>query len=81
MISWQSLLDLHVHGSCSRGSVWIRLNREEKVTGIYFMFGAVEKWVPNCELEETLAGAKSWAEEQLKLMDLAEELAQAQRPV
>jgi hypothetical protein len=82
MIKWEPLLDLHVRGSCSRGAVWIRLDREAKVTGLYFMFGAVEKMVPRTEHEETLSEAKRWAEEQVQLLDWAEELSKKeQRPV
>ena len=74
MIEWQPLFDGHVRGSCSRGVVWIRLNREELVTGVYLMFNSVVKLVPQLEVEETLAGAKQLAEDQLQLIDWAEEL-------
>ncbi len=74
MIEWQPLFDGHVRGSCSRGVVWIRLNREARVTGVYLMFNSVVKLVPQLEVEETLAGAKQLAEDQLQLIDWAEEL-------
>jgi len=74
MIKWESQKENLVRGTCSRGVVWIRLSREEKATGIYFMFNSVEKLVPKTEKDETLAGAKQWAEDQLQLMDWAEEL-------
>lgn len=78
MISWEPLIDLHVRGASSRGPVWIRLSpgTESKVTGIYLMFNSVVKLVPKTQKDETLAGAKRWAEEQIQLMDWAEELAQ-----
>ena len=76
MINWESLQERHVRGTCSRGVVWIRLNREARVTGVYLMFNSVVKLVPQLEVEETLLGAKQLAEDQLQLMDWAEELAQ-----
>jgi len=74
MISWEPLQERHVRGTCKRGVVWIRLNREDKVTGIYTIFDVLEKLVPKTERDETLAGAKLWAEDTLQLMDWAEEL-------
>lgn len=76
MIKWDPLFERHVLGRCHRGQVWIRLGRDEKVTGVYLMFHSVEKLVPRTGQEETLAGAKQLAEDELQLMDWAEELAQ-----
>lgn len=70
MINWEPLLEGHVRGSCSRGVVWIRLNREEKVSGIYFMFEKIEKLVPKLDADTTLSGAKQYAEDILQLMEL-----------
>lgn len=70
MINWEPLLEGHVRGSCSRGVVWIRLNREEKVSGIYFMFEKIEKLVPKLDVDSTLSGAKQYAEDMLELMEL-----------
>jgi hypothetical protein len=70
MINWEPLLEGHVRGSCSRGVVWIRLNREEKVSGIYFMFEKIEKLVPKLDADVTLSGAKKYAEDMLELMEL-----------
>lgn len=70
MINWEPLLEGHVRGSCSRGVVWIRLNREEKVSGIYFMFEKIEKLVPKLDADLTLSGAKRYAEDMLELMEL-----------
>lgn len=74
MIEWEPLVENHVRGTCGRGPVWIRLNREDRVTGVYLMFNSVVKLVPQLEVEETLAGAKQLAEDQLQLMDWADEL-------
>jgi len=74
MIEWEPLMERHVRGTCRRGTVWIRLNREDRVTGVYLMFNSVVKLVPQLEVEETLVGAKQLAEDQLQLMDWAEEL-------
>lgn len=70
MINWEPLLEGHVRGSCSYGVVWIRLNREEKVSGIYFMFEKIEKLVPKLDADTTLSGAKQYAEDILQLMEL-----------
>lgn len=74
MISWEPILEGHVRGTSSRCVVWIRLNREDRVTGVYLMLNSVVKLVPQLEVEETLTGAKQLAEDQLQLMDWAEEL-------
>jgi hypothetical protein len=76
MIKWEPITERHVRGSCNRGVVWIRLNRENRVSGVYFIFSGQEKekWVPRVEQEETLAYAKSWAEDQLQLIRWSEEL-------
>ena len=74
MITWEPLLERHVRGTCNRGVVWIRLNREDKETGIYTLFAVTDKLVPRTERDETLAGAKEWAEDNVQLMDWAEEL-------
>jgi len=76
MINWEPVIERHVRGRCHRGEVWIRLGRDLKTTGIYFMFHSVEKLVPRIEREETLEGAKQLAEDELQLMDWADELAQ-----
>lgn len=76
MIRWEPIKERHVRGSCERGVVWIRLDREDRVSGVYLIFKGreKEKWVPRVEKEETLAYAKEWAEDQLLLMQWAEEL-------
>ena len=77
MIKWESLRERHVRGTCKRGVVWIRLNQKDRVTGVYLMFNSVVKLIPLREEEETLTGAMRLAEDELKLMDWAEELADA----
>jgi hypothetical protein len=71
MINWEPLMDGHVRGACGRVVVWIRLNREDKVTGIYVMSpGTMQKLVPKVERDSTLAGAKLWAQDTLNIMEL-----------
>jgi hypothetical protein len=57
-ISWEPVKDRHCQGRCELGDLWIRLDREGKVSGIYTLFGETKKWVPESEEEETLSGAK-----------------------
>jgi hypothetical protein len=74
MISWEPLIERHMKGTCARGAVWIRVDRLDEVTGLYFVFNSVVKMVPRLDKEKSVVGAKLWAEEQLQLMDWAEEL-------
>jgi hypothetical protein len=57
-ISWEPVQDRHCKGHCELGDLWIRLDREGKVSGIYTLFGETQKWCPESEEEETLSGAK-----------------------
>lgn len=57
-ISWEPVQDRHCRGRCELGNLWIRLDRAGKVSGIYTQFGETQKWCPESEEEETLAGAK-----------------------
>ena len=34
-ISWEPVKDRHCQGRCELGDLWIRLDREGKVSGIY----------------------------------------------
>jgi len=61
MINWEPIIDHHVRGRSETCDVYIRLDREKKVSGIYLMGREVQKWVPLTPSEETLAGAKRWA--------------------
>lgn len=76
MIKWEPIKERHIRGTCSRGVVWIRLNREDRVSGVYLIFTGKEKekWVPKVETQEEISYAKEWAEDQLLLMQWAEEL-------
>lgn len=76
MIVWGPLMDRHIRGTCSRGIIWIKLDLLGKVNGVYFIFigRKKEKWVPRIGSEENIAFAKEWANNQLRLMQLAEEL-------
>lgn len=70
-ITWAPLLDHHVKGECLLGIVWIRLDRQDLVTGIYTMFGPVKKIVPSDLEPMTLELGKLAAE-----LDLLVELDQ-----
>lgn len=58
LIDWGGVVDNHVMGISPLGKVFIRVNRQEKVTGMYTMFGEVEKFVPQNETQEELDSAK-----------------------
>lgn len=62
LITWGEIKDNHVLGYSILGKIWIRLNKEQKVTGIYLMWDDknynVEKIVPEKEEHETLEGSK-----------------------
>jgi hypothetical protein len=75
-IRWSSLRDRHLEGDSCRGRVWIRLNRQEQVTGIYTQFGAMEKWVPDPEETLTLEDGKIQAEILLSCYLAAEKLSE-----
>ena len=74
-IRWDPPIERHVLGKCDRGKIYIRLNREDKVTGIYTLFGKTEKHLPLDESEEKLENAKIAAEIILENFDFAEKLA------
>ena len=58
LIKWDNLKENHLVGVTPLGKVFIRLNRQEKVTGMYTMFGEVEKFVPQNKTQETFESAK-----------------------
>lgn len=58
LIKWDNLKENHLVGVTPLGKVFIRLNKQEKVTGMYTMFGEVEKFVPQNETQETFESAK-----------------------
>jgi hypothetical protein len=75
MISWEPLKEGHCRGQCSRGRVWIRLDREGRVSGLYTLFGETVKYVPETEEELGLEAMQLRAEIVLAHHDWAEELA------
>lgn len=78
MIRWEPIVERHVKGTCKRGDLWIRLDREGKVHGLYTLFGETVKYVPETEEELGLAAMKIRAELILENYDLAEKLAAQQ---
>lgn len=58
LITWGKLVDKHLLGTTTLGKVFIRLDKENKVTGLYTMFDGAEKFVPNNENQENLESAK-----------------------
>lgn len=62
MIEWETLKDKHCLGHTEFGKVWIRTNKDNKVTGLYTMWDEINKLVPTSEEEETLDGIKIVAE-------------------
>jgi len=46
MINWNPIKDRHVEGRVPQGSVWIRLDRENKPISWYTIFnGVTNKWM------------------------------------
>jgi hypothetical protein len=68
MIKWEPLKERHIRGQCEFGTVWIRLNHEGKVDGVYTLFEEKEKWVPRTDEEEELAIAREIVEDRVQLM-------------
>jgi hypothetical protein len=71
---WDSVVDRHLKGTCSRGDVWIRLDREGKVSGLYTLFGETVKRVPEDEAELDLEVMKLRAEYIIQELDRIESL-------
>lgn len=64
MVRWKNKVqDRHMEGSTPFGPVYIRLDREGKVTGMYTIFGSTEKYMPDEEWMEDLVGAQLKLEE------------------
>lgn len=59
LINWGDVKDRHILGHSPLGKLFIRLNRENKVSGMYTMFDNVEKFVPENESQESVEGAKN----------------------
>ena len=68
MINWQGKPeDRHLRGETPIGTVWIRLDREGKVTGLYLVQEQeTHKWVPHLDWQESLEYCKVWMEELLR---------------
>ena len=57
-IIWEPLKSRHLKGTTSLGPVWIRINREGKVTGMYTIFGKTVKYTPDEEWLEEIEAAQ-----------------------
>jgi hypothetical protein len=68
-----------MEGRTPLGSVWIRLNREGKTTGLYTMFGSKTKHMPNEEWMQDLTGAQLRLEEIYELEVKAREWSESLR--
>ena len=68
MINWQGKPeDRHLRGETPIGTVWIRLDRKGKVTGLYLVQEEkTHKWVPHLNWQQDLEYSKVWMEELLR---------------
>ena len=73
---WSKLRDRHCETTTSRGKIWIRLNRQDQVIGIYTGFGQIRKWIPEETDSLTLEDGKVQAEFLLAAHVAAEKLAE-----
>lgn len=63
MIKWNNKAqDGYVEGLTPFGKVYIKLDREDKVTGMYTVFGSTKKYIPKDEWMEDLVGAQLYLE-------------------
>jgi len=58
LIDRGTVRDNHLMGLSPLGKVFIRLNKDNKVIGMYTIFDEVEKFVPEDESQESLESAK-----------------------
>jgi hypothetical protein len=65
LINWGTIKDNHLEGSSPLGKVCIRLSND-KVTGMYTMFGSTEKYMPEEQGVSSMADAKFALEELLR---------------
>lgn len=63
MINWNPIKDRHIEAMTPLGKMFIRVNKEGKVTSMYTMFGSTEKIVPDEEILEEVIGAQLKLEE------------------
>ena len=62
-IKWKEAEDRHCQGITTFGSVWIRLDKKDKVTAMYTMFGSTHKYMPDEDWMLSLEGAQLKLEE------------------
>lgn len=62
-IEWTPTKDRHIEGETPFGKVFIRLNKENVVTGIYTLFEKTEKYVPEKDFNDKVDTAKMYLEE------------------
>ena len=58
MIRWGTIQDRHLEGISSLGKVFVRTNKEGKVTAMYTLFDNIIKYVPSEEWMEDTIGAQ-----------------------
>lgn len=75
MIEWDEVKERHQRGRCKRGQLWLRLDTEGRVSGLYTLFGTTVKYVPETEEELEPSAMRIRAEIILAHHDWAEELA------
>ena len=78
MIVWDKIEERHQRGRCERGPLWLRLDRDGQVTGLYTLFGTTTKYVPETEEELRPEAMRIRAELILEHHAEAERLAAAQ---
>ena len=66
LVEWGCVVDNHLMGITPLGKVFIRINRQEKVTGMYTMFDEIEKFTPQDEFQEDIDLAKEVLSEIVK---------------
>jgi hypothetical protein len=79
MIEWDPMLEGHQLGRCARGRLWLRLDREGRVSGLYTLFGTVVKYVPETDEELQPAAMRIRAELILEGHAFAEQLANQEK--
>jgi|688.fasta_scaffold1323064_2 hypothetical protein len=62
MLVWEPVKDRHTFGVNGNHQFCIRLNKENKVTGLYYLTDGTKKWVPSDKDEENLESMKLVAE-------------------
>ena len=75
-IRWSKLRDRHLEAETCRGKIWIRVDKQEQVIGIYTNFGSMEKWVPEPGEILSLEDGKVQAEILLSIHLAAEKLSE-----